>query len=58
LTHALDEGALEDAVVFWALFLSSQSRRPEYLKPGDVMKATIRSADGRIDLGEQMTQVL
>jgi 2-keto-4-pentenoate hydratase/2-oxohepta-3-ene-1,7-dioic acid hydratase in catechol pathway len=43
---------------FWALFLSSQGRRPEYLKPGDIMKATIRGADGRIDLGEQMTHVL
>ena len=43
---------------FWTLFLSSQRRRPGYLKPGDVMKATIRGADGRIDLGEQVTQVL
>jgi 2-keto-4-pentenoate hydratase/2-oxohepta-3-ene-1,7-dioic acid hydratase in catechol pathway len=43
---------------FWALFLSSQSRRSEYLKPGDIMKATIRGADGRIDLGEQVTRVL
>jgi 2-keto-4-pentenoate hydratase/2-oxohepta-3-ene-1,7-dioic acid hydratase in catechol pathway len=43
---------------FWALFLSSQSRRPEYLKRGDVMRATIRGADARIDLGEQVTRVL
>ena len=43
---------------FWALFLSSQRRRPEYLKPGDIMKATIRCADGGIDLGEQVTRVL
>jgi 2-keto-4-pentenoate hydratase/2-oxohepta-3-ene-1,7-dioic acid hydratase in catechol pathway len=38
---------------FWRLFVNSQSRRPEYLKPGDAMTATIHSADGRLDLGEQ-----
>ena len=42
---------------FWNLFLASQSRRPEYLKPGDRIKAAIRSRDGKIDLGEQITQV-
>jgi 2-keto-4-pentenoate hydratase/2-oxohepta-3-ene-1,7-dioic acid hydratase in catechol pathway len=42
---------------FWALFLSSQKRRPEYLKSGDIMKASIRSTDRQIDLGEQVTQV-
>jgi 2-keto-4-pentenoate hydratase/2-oxohepta-3-ene-1,7-dioic acid hydratase in catechol pathway len=38
---------------FWRLFVKSQSRRPEYLKLGDTMTATIHSADGRLDLGEQ-----
>jgi 2-keto-4-pentenoate hydratase/2-oxohepta-3-ene-1,7-dioic acid hydratase in catechol pathway len=38
---------------FWRLFLKSQRRRPEYLKPGDIMTATIRAAEGRLDLGEQ-----
>ena len=42
---------------FWELFVSSQRRRPEYLKPGDRMTATIRSADGRLDLGEQKITV-
>jgi 2-keto-4-pentenoate hydratase/2-oxohepta-3-ene-1,7-dioic acid hydratase in catechol pathway len=42
---------------FWELFVSSQRRRPEYLKPGDRMTATIRSADGRLDLGEQRITV-
>ncbi len=42
---------------FWRLFVKSQSRRPEYLKPGDGMTATIRSADGRLDLGEQRISV-
>jgi 2-keto-4-pentenoate hydratase/2-oxohepta-3-ene-1,7-dioic acid hydratase in catechol pathway len=38
---------------FWRLFVKSQSRRAEYLKSGDAMTATIRSPDGRLDLGEQ-----
>jgi 2-keto-4-pentenoate hydratase/2-oxohepta-3-ene-1,7-dioic acid hydratase in catechol pathway len=43
---------------FWNLFIKAQRRRPQYLQPGDVINANIRSADGRIDLGEQMTNVL
>jgi 2-keto-4-pentenoate hydratase/2-oxohepta-3-ene-1,7-dioic acid hydratase in catechol pathway len=42
---------------FWKLFLKKQRRRPEYLQPGDRINATIRAPDGRIDLGEQITQV-
>ena len=42
---------------FWKLFVSSQLRRPNYLQPGDTMTATIRSADGRLDLGEQTITV-
>jgi len=42
---------------FCKLFVSSQLRRPQYLKPGDTMSATIRSADGRLDLGEQVTKI-
>ena len=42
---------------FWRLFVKSQSRRAEYLKPGDHMTATIRGADGRLDLGEQRVTV-
>ncbi len=37
----------------WATFTRLQARRLEYLKPGDVVSATIASADGAIDLGEQ-----
>ena len=42
---------------FWELFISSQRRRSDYLKPGDTITATIRSVDGRLDLGEQTTTV-
>jgi 2-keto-4-pentenoate hydratase/2-oxohepta-3-ene-1,7-dioic acid hydratase in catechol pathway len=42
---------------FWRLFLRSQRHRPEYLKPGDIMTATIRSADSGLDLGEQRITV-
>ena len=43
---------------FWKLFLKSQGRRPEYLRHGDSISARIFSADGRLDLGEQRTEVL
>ena len=43
---------------FWNLFIKAQRRRPQYLQPGDVINAYIRSADGRIDLGDQMTNIL
>jgi 2-keto-4-pentenoate hydratase/2-oxohepta-3-ene-1,7-dioic acid hydratase in catechol pathway len=43
---------------FWELFISSQRRRPDYLKPGDTITATIRSADGRLDFGEQTITVV
>jgi 2-keto-4-pentenoate hydratase/2-oxohepta-3-ene-1,7-dioic acid hydratase in catechol pathway len=42
---------------FWKVFLNSQSRRPEYLQPGDCISARIASVDGRLDLGEQRTEV-
>ena len=42
---------------FWKLFLKAQKRRPEYLQPGDWITAAIRSADGRLDLGEQVAHI-
>lgn len=35
------------------MFIERQARNPRYLKDGDVIEATIRTADGRIDLGMQ-----
>ena len=42
----------------WALFFKIQARRTQYLKPGDVVEARIRSTDGRIDLGVQRNRVV
>jgi 2,4-didehydro-3-deoxy-L-rhamnonate hydrolase len=42
----------------WELFAKIQSKRAQYLKPGDVVEARIRSADGRIDLGVQRNVVV
>jgi hypothetical protein len=44
--------------VKWELFLKTQSRRTQYLKPGDVVEARIRSADGRVDLGVQRNRIV
>ncbi|ANY83787.1 fumarylacetoacetate hydrolase (plasmid) [Microvirga ossetica] len=43
---------------FWKMFLKSQGRRPEYLKPGDRINARIWSRDGSLDLGEQITEIV
>ncbi|MBP7338621.1 MAG: fumarylacetoacetate hydrolase family protein [Niveispirillum sp.] len=42
----------------WALFAKGQARRSQYLQPGDVVEARIRSADGRIDLGVQRNRIV
>ncbi|OPX08707.1 fumarylacetoacetate hydrolase family protein [Mycobacterium sp. AT1] len=40
----------------WASFITMNKRKP-YLKPGDVVNASIRSADGALDLGVQRTTI-
>jgi len=42
----------------WELFFKIQARRPQYLKPGDLVEASIRSADGAIDLGLQRNRIV
>lgn len=46
-------GALLPDEMRWKAFVASQSRRAEYLKPGDRVRASIRTPDGSIDLGTQ-----
>ncbi|PWR18299.1 fumarylacetoacetate hydrolase family protein [Zavarzinia compransoris] len=41
----------------WAAFGRMQAKRPQYLKPGDVVTATIASADRVVDLGEQRVTI-
>lgn len=42
----------------WELFFKIQARRSQYLNPGDVVEASIRSADGAIDLGMQRNRIV
>ncbi|MDN6859201.1 fumarylacetoacetate hydrolase family protein [Pseudomonas sp. CAN2814] len=42
----------------WQAFLKTQAGRSQYLKAGDVVEASIRSADGVIDLGVQRNRVV
>lgn len=42
----------------WKVFLKVQAKRSQYLQAGDTVEASIRSADGRIDLGRQRNQVV
>ncbi|MGW7200049.1 fumarylacetoacetate hydrolase family protein [Streptomyces chryseus] len=41
----------------WKAFFKGQAKNPRYLREGDLITATIATADGRIDLGEQRTPV-
>ncbi len=41
----------------WEIFLAQQAKRP-YLQPGQVVEASIRSADGVIDLGVQRNRIV
>ena len=41
----------------WALFVRGQAKSSAYLKPGDRVTASIRTADGALDLGTQHNTV-
>ncbi|MBA4242712.1 MAG: fumarylacetoacetate hydrolase [Pseudomonas sp.] len=52
-------GALLPESVKWKVFMKAQEdRSSHYLKAGDVVEASIRSADGAIDLGVQRNVVV
>lgn len=42
----------------WKIFMKVQAERTQYLKVGDLVEASIRSADGVIDLGVQRNRVV
>ena len=42
----------------WKLFFNQQAGNPRYLRDGDVITATIASADGRLDLGTQHNTII
>lgn len=50
-------GAMLPEAKKWAMFLKAQEKRPQYLRPGQVVEAKIRSLDGAINLGAQKNVV-
>jgi 2-keto-4-pentenoate hydratase/2-oxohepta-3-ene-1,7-dioic acid hydratase in catechol pathway len=42
----------------WRLFVQKASGNPAYLQPGDRLRASIRTDDGAVDLGEQTTAIV
>ena len=42
----------------WKAFFAKQAQRPQYLKVGDIVEATIANASGAIDLGRQRNVVV
>jgi len=41
----------------WRLFAAKGRKNPAYLRPGDRIRASIGTDDGKIDLGEQTTAI-
>jgi 2-keto-4-pentenoate hydratase/2-oxohepta-3-ene-1,7-dioic acid hydratase in catechol pathway len=50
-------GDLLPAPLKWRMFFSRQERNPAYLKPGDVVTASIATDDGTLDLGTQRVDI-
>lgn len=44
--------------VRWEKFIDLGRRNPRYLKPGDQVRASIRTDDGTLDLGEQRNRII
>lgn len=51
-------GALLPEKTKWDLFFKVQSQRRQYLRKGDLVEASIRTADGKIDLGVQRNRIV
>jgi 2-keto-4-pentenoate hydratase/2-oxohepta-3-ene-1,7-dioic acid hydratase in catechol pathway len=51
-------GALLPPATKWRLFFQRQARNPRYLHDGDLVTATIATADHTLDLGTQRTRVI
>lgn len=51
-------GALLPERTKWGLFMKTQEGRRQYLNPGDLVEASIRSRDGRLDLGVQRNRIV
>jgi 2-keto-4-pentenoate hydratase/2-oxohepta-3-ene-1,7-dioic acid hydratase in catechol pathway len=51
-------GALLPEKTKWDLFFKVQSQRRQYLRNGDLVEASIRAADGKIDLGVQRNRIV
>lgn len=49
--------ALLPEAVKWKIFLKMQSKNPKYLKVGDIVASSIKSADGTLNLGTQTNTV-
>jgi 2-keto-4-pentenoate hydratase/2-oxohepta-3-ene-1,7-dioic acid hydratase in catechol pathway len=50
--------ALLSEAAKWKMFMNVQAGRSQYLKAGDIVEASIASADGSIDLGVQRNRVV
>lgn len=51
-------GALLPEQKKWQIFFKVQSRRTQYLTPGDVVESRIRNAEGSVDLGVQRNRII
>jgi hypothetical protein len=44
--------------VRWKVFFDQQQKKPDYLRAGNQVTATIRTSDGVIELGEERNTVV
>ena len=51
-------GSLLSEEAKWRIFIEGQLKRSQYLRHGDLVTATIKTANGEIDLGQQTNRVV